>query len=342
MENVGGLINNDGNKSDVEESFTYTNQYFDYHRNMTIFFLICIAVTILGISIDFEKLVYVSGNKDLIGVLAPAVTWISGIYCGGMFWAEWRECALPHNRKMKNLNTLLKNRVVELDGIYRNFSESLPTMAEDFRDIISKINANDYRLSINREKIFGCRQMVSHFSDQLGVEILQETIRRKAEQSHGGVPFRDRVASDLRARDDIFLPGGGEEVAHIIDAYVANEVWSLSGIYINHIESDRQKFRELKKEVEIRLSRLELEFRDGFENAKKLSEKSDILATSLNVREKALDQFHRDIERISSMRWKAEAQVTIKTVVGGIVLPLFLLFVSTIGVIYFYTSYFLR
>lgn len=110
-------------QQDEDSEFKYTQQYFDYHRNMLLFFSACIIITWAGLELDVEKIAYLTGDKKFINHWLPWTLFGVGCYHAVLFIPEWRACARPHWKKVKSANAQIESRLDSLRGA----SESLAT-----------------------------------------------------------------------------------------------------------------------------------------------------------------------------------------------------------------------
>lgn len=117
----------------MEDSKKYTSEYFSYHRNTIILFILCIITTVFGAKVDVEKLGPVSGMPIFISTALPFFLWISAIYHWVLFHAEWKECAEPHR-------TQIEDALDSLNGKLRDLTDRYSSIRTDLSDIIDKLN----------------------------------------------------------------------------------------------------------------------------------------------------------------------------------------------------------
>lgn len=327
----------------IPKDFAYTSQYFDYHRNMIIFFILSIFAGFLKIQIDIEKIAYISGRPEFLNHYTPFILFLCGCYCAMMFYPEWKECALPHRAKIKGINIQLQNSIIELNKIYNALSENLPKLRNDIKNIQDKkhfllqreslanhfgIALSDLAKRIESTSDFHCGRL-NEIKDLLERGLVydqssqeQKSLFLEIENLSKGYP--DEIKADLLSACERFSKKVNYEITPEL-AILASDLTAATTLVSEKFQSENRHLWKNDQYIE-----------EAVNTTQKAA--SEVLATiksaELTIRTCA------DISRkATQMIIKSERHVFVKTTVGGVFIPSILGILALISVIIFEKEY---
>lgn len=321
------------------QEFKYTQQYFDYHRNMVLFFGGGILVTWLGLSLDVEKIAYISGNKELVRHWLPWALLALGVYNATLFIPEWHACAGPHWLKIRSVSLQLVQGLNELHSTCEHLKEMLPNQVRDAESKRSDVSRDQVRALMKKERENALDQIngiiqsqINDFQKAVGQVI--QSLRSNDKSMEFNKNARPDISTIVEPVREISQEGydpKADEIIVNITNYFDNYSNDASGALARIIDMTKNTYEHVRRTF---MSN-SVNGLNALLTEKDVHKWTEDTLKSNSELAAALDSKTVKIENLmKSARWfktRTEAVPWVKVYLGGVLIPCAMFFAALIG-----------
>ncbi len=316
-------------KGSVENRFIYTQQYFDYHRNLTLLFLATIVTTIFKAQINLGELAYISGASPVLSKIIPVFFWIAGIYSWANFKAEWDICARPHRSRMVDAARDAANTSGRLIIISETISGLTESAIKQFKSMLDDAN---YRLAQSNLAMLSSeysQRLKDDFSkivseNNLSWDALQQELDAKASQLNRAIAGQlDGSEIPRETSDAIYAETSG--------AFSATHVWFNSFVSIIN-----EKICDQSQNYQKEFNQINFDGLTEFGNSHNYFASAAKITSSLSKWSSEVEVLKGQIKSAKSLAKKDKVAALIKADFSGRLVPWTLFIISTLGMVDFF------
>lgn len=308
----------------------YTSEYYSYHRNTVVMFLLTIMTLVPGLKLKIDGLGPIKSIPEFVEQAIPFVFWLSGIYHWVLFHAEWKECAEPHRTQLDDALSKVNTELSAMSDGYRSISDNLDTSIRLLKDMTSPLILS----SINHK----IRDTVS---EQLGERIIiaqqyYQSVKKNYEQRMTGFTqeaqnhvliVRNCIKNKMDQMDEevdqkileleYFMRSSFDEYEGVISDF--------GEFVMNDARNNAAKYEDLSDITKI-------ELQQSHQSVGQIVNLANEIAQTVEFYKSKVDNLGDLVLHLRNFSDKKRVFVRAKTDFSGIYLPFLLCFIASVGI----------
>ncbi|NLR69556.1 flagellar protein FlgN [Novosphingobium sp. ERN07] len=325
------MVENGDKKPKSEDSFKYSSEYFNYHRNTMVFFSLCCLMSIFGLTPSFKEFLTEESAKNS-AIFIPIILFACGAYSILMFIPEWMECAKPHRANQRNFVEKVDLSVEESINLIRSSKDNIETFRSLFENLKEQLELDKKQLTMALHfEFFSIAKSAVNTLNDNGMPELAMSIDdvQSLCDSDPGPLFSELVAMGLTEEQ--------AELAHQRwQQYAKPHIARLDNAWQNL----QQKIDEANQENDHNSMIINQRITDMQSNMSQNIERTTLYTKSLDSLSDRLNDILGLFKNAKKFARKDEKSIFIKTDIGGIWMTSAAAIFAFFGIIKFYYDYF--